>query len=105
MSSNRFKAIKKHITLHMPYYNTQYAIRNTQYAIRNTQYAKDHKKILLYVVWLSKHVSRQYQVQVAKLMPQIVLLKRFCISDLKMRRPRERFKHGEVGGTRFVQAG
>ena len=35
----------------------QYVTRNMQYVTRNTEYAKDHKEILLYVVWLSKERS------------------------------------------------
>src|SRR5260221_14669748 len=46
---------------------------------------------------------RQDEVQVAELVPEIVLPQGLRGGEAQVRAPRERFEHGEMGGLRLVE--
>src|SRR5260221_5361015 len=46
---------------------------------------------------------RQDEVQVAELVPEIVLPQGLRVGEAQVRAPRERFEHGEMAGLRLVE--
>src|SRR6266566_9879054 len=48
---------------------------------------------------------RQYQVKVAKLMPEIAFFKRFSVRDFKMRASSQSLQHCQMCRERFMQTG